>query len=500
MKKHKNLMIMGTASNVGKSIITTALCRILYKEGHNVCPFKSQNMALNSFITEDGLEMGRAQVVQAEACNLKPRVYMNPILLKPTSNSKSQVIVGGRVVKNMNSMEYSTKKEFLHEKVEEHYDIVRNNYDISILEGAGSCAEINLKDRDIVNMGMAKIADAPVILVADIDRGGVFASILGTLMLLEEDERARVKGVIINKFRGDVKLLAPGIKQLEEIIAKPILGVLPYSDVDIEDEDSITDRFKKVTENRDIKISVVRIGHMSNFTDMDILEKYPDVSLKYITDASELGDEDMIIIPGSKNTIEDLKDLKERGITEKIIRLSRKNTVIFGICGGYQMLGQRLLDPTGVESSLPEISGLGLLDMETYMEGDKITTQYRDNIISTSNFLDGTVDMAIEGYEIHQGRTTMTTVEGEDIFLGTPDNIKGVYKNNIIGTYIHGIFDNSNFTRTFLNNIRKIKGLDAIDETIDLAKYKEREFDKLAGIFKENVDMDKIYKILGLSK
>lgn len=493
MKAHKNLMIMGTASNVGKSIITTALCRILHKKDYSVCPFKSQNMALNSFITKDGLEMGRAQVVQAEACNIDPEAYMNPILLKPTTNSKSQVIVHGKVVKNMNSMEYSEKKEFLKGKVEESYNFVKNNYDISIIEGAGSCAEINLKDRDIVNMGMAEIADAPVILVADIDRGGVFASILGTLMLLEEKERERVKGVIINKFRGDVKLLEPGIKKLEEMMDKPVLGVLPYSDVDIEDEDSVTDRFKRTTEKRDISISVVRTLHMSNFTDMDILSKYPDVSLRYVNSANELGEEDIIILPGSKNTIEDLKDLKERGVAEKIIKCARKGTMIFGICGGYQMLGQRLLDPTGVESSLPEIGGMGLLDMETYMEGDKMTTQYEGAILHGEGYLEGTAGLTIKGYEIHQGRTDG---DEKNIFLRGETDIKGAYRENIIGTYIHGIFDNSEFTRTLLNNVRKIKGLDALEETIDFDQYKQQEFDKLADIFAANIDMSKIYDIL----
>jgi len=495
MKKHKNIMIMGTASNVGKSIITTALCRILYKDGYNVCPFKSQNMALNSFITADGLEMGRAQVVQAEACDIAPEAYMNPILLKPTTNRKSQVIVNGKVVKNMDSMEYSTKKDFLKEKVEENYDFIKGNYDISVIEGAGSCAEINLKDRDIVNMGMAEIADSPVVLVADIDRGGVFASILGTLMLLEEEEKERVKGIIINKFRGDVKLLEPGIVKLEEMVGKPVLGVLPYSDVDIEDEDSVTERFSKSTHDKDIKISVVRTPHMSNFTDMDVLSRYSDVALSYVNKASELGDEDIIILPGSKNTIEDLKDLKERGIAEQVIKSARKGTVIFGICGGYQMLGERLCDPTGVESSLAEIGGLGLLDMETYMEGEKMTTQYRGSIEAASEFLAGTERMTVDGYEIHQGRTTG---KEPNVFLRGETDIKGVFRDNIIGTYIHGIFDNGDFTRTFLNNVRKIKGLDAIDEVINLKEYKEREFDKLAEIFKENIDMDKVYSILNI--
>ncbi len=495
MKNHKNLMVVGTASNVGKSIITTALCRILKDRGYRVAPFKAQNMALNSYITKDGMEMGRAQVVQAEACKIDPDVHMNPILLKPTTNRKFQVIIHGKVVNNMNSMEYSEKKDFLKKKVEESYDYIKDRFDISILEGAGSCAEINLKDRDIVNMGMADIANAPVILVADIDRGGVFASILGTLMLLEEDERERVKGIIINKFRGDVSLLMPGMKKLEEMTGKKILGVLPYSNIDIEDEDSVTERFKRFEDKKEIIISVVRTPHMSNFTDMDALSKYSDVTLNYISDVSELGDEDMIILPGSKNTIEDLKYLKDRGIAEKVVRASKDGTIIFGICGGYQMLGQRLLDPTGVESALPEISGLGLLDMETYMEGDKLTVQYEGVLKAYGGIFEGLDDSLIKGYEIHQGRTTG---DEKQIFLEDKSGIKGVYSDNIIGTYIHGIFDNNEFTRGLLNNIRKNKGLDSLDEEFNFETYKDNEFNKLSKIFQENIDMEEIEEILGL--
>ncbi len=493
MKKHKNIMVQGTASSVGKSLITTALCRILYKDGYSVCPFKSQNMALNSFITEDGKEMGRAQVVQAEACGIKPEAFMNPILLKPTTDRKSQVILNGKALKNMTAREYHEFKPELKDELIKIYDTIIENYDVYVIEGAGSTAEINLKEGDIVNMGMAEIADSPVILVSDIDRGGVFASILGTLMLLEEHERERVKGIIINKFRGDVGILKPGIRQLEEIIKKPILGVVPYSDLDIEDEDSVTERFKEYKGDRDIRVSVIRINHMSNFTDLDALNVYDDVSVKYVTKAEELGNEDIIVIPGSKSTIDDLKEIKDKGIAEKIVRLAKKGTIIFGICGGYQMLGQKISDPHGIESSLPEIPGIGLLDMETVMESEKRTVQFEGEVVVDGGFLDGTKGMILKGYEIHQGITNGN--EG-NVFLKGDGCVNGAFKNNIIGTYIHGIFDNGDFTRRFLNNVRKSKGLDEIQDSINFQEFKEREFDKLAEIVKESLDMKKVYKIL----
>ncbi|WP_321329761.1 cobyric acid synthase [uncultured Ilyobacter sp.] len=493
MKKHKNIMVQGTASSVGKSLVTTALCRILYKDGYSVCPFKSQNMALNSFITEDGKEMGRAQVVQAEACGIKPEAFMNPILLKPTTDRKSQVILNGKALKNMTAREYHKFKPSLKDELIKIYSSIRENYDVSIIEGAGSTAEINLKEGDIVNMGMAEIADSPVILVSDIDRGGVFASILGTLMLLEEHERERVKGVIINKFRGDVGILKPGIRQLEKMINKPIIGVLPYSELDIEDEDSVTERFKKYSGDKDIRVSVIRINHMSNFTDLDALSVYDDVSVKYVTKAEELGNEDIIIIPGSKSTIDDLKEIKDKGIAEKIVRLAKKGTIIFGICGGYQMLGQKISDPDKIESSLLEIPGIGLLDMETVMKTDKRTVQYEGEVVVDGGYLEGTKGMTVKGYEIHQGITNGN--EG-NVFLQGNGCINGAFKDNIIGTYIHGIFDNSDFTRKFLNNIRKSKGLDEIKDSINFQEFKEREFDKLADIVRENLDMEKLYKIL----
>ncbi len=500
-KKHKNIMLLGTGSNVGKSIITAGLCRMFYQDGYKVSPFKSQNMALNSFITKDGKEMGRAQVVQAEAANIEPEAFMNPILLKPTTDRKSQVIVNGKVYRNMDAREYFAYKHNLKKDIMSAYDHIRENFDICVLEGAGSPAEINLKEDDIVNTGMAEMADSPVVLVADIDRGGVFAAIYGTIMLLEESERNRIKGVIINKFRGDKTLLTPGIEMIEKLTNVPVLGVVPFVPLGIEEEDSLgIDKYNIKKEGK-IRISVIKLKHISNFTDIDALSHYNDVSLKYVTKSSDLGNEDIIIIPGSKNTVEDMKDLIEKEINTKIIRLAKEGTVVFGICGGFQMLGQKIMDPEGLESDLKEISGLDLLNMETVMEKSKITTQYKNKIKKTSGLLTGAEGIEIKGYEIHQGYSYPASEEKNTIECIFDDEmLKGAVKDNIIGTYIHGIFDNSEFTNYFLNKVRKLKGLDNIEENFSFSEYKNREYDKLAQVLRENLDMEKIYEIMEVKR
>jgi len=509
-KNHKNIMLLGTGSNVGKSIIAAGLCRIFYQDGYSVSPFKSQNMALNSFITKDGKEMGRAQVVQAEAANIEPEAFMNPILLKPTTDRKSQVIVNGKVYKNMDAREYFAFKHNLKKDIMTAYNHIKENFDICVLEGAGSPAEINLKEDDIVNTGMAEMADSPVILVADIDRGGVFAAIYGTIMLLEESERERIKGVIINKFRGDKTLLTPGIEMIEELTKVPVLGVVPFVPLGIEEEDSLgIDKYNVKKEGK-IRISVIKLKHISNFTDIDALSHYDDVSLKYVTKSSELGDEDIIIIPGSKNTIEDMKDLIDKNINREIVRLAKKGTVIFGICGGFQIMGQKIMDPKKIESDLNEISGLDLLDIETVMETGKITTQYRGKIENASGILGGAEGMEIQGYEIHQGYSYFVNEKsdenGKDLENKTKSDIKcifgdeklkGMVKDNIVGTYIHGIFDNSKFTNHFLNEVRELKGLDKIDEDFSFSEYKNSEYNKLAKVLRENLDIRKIYEIMG---
>ena len=502
----KNLMLQGTGSSVGKSLLTAAFCRILYQDGHRVAPFKSQNMALNSFITKDGMEMGRAQVVQAEAACLEPDVLMNPILLKPTSDKKCQVILQGKVHGNMSAVEYHTFKPKLLEMIRKDYENLADNKDIVVIEGAGSPAEINLRENDLVNMCMAEIADAPVIIVGDIDRGGVFASIYGTIMLLAKEERKRVKGVIINKFRGDIEILKSGLKMLEELIYVPVLGVIPYMKLQIEDEDSLAERFRtQKYKEKPLEVAVLYLPHVSNFTDFNVFETQEDVHLRYVMGKDAIGDPDILIIPGSKNTIEDLLVVKQNGWADEIQKLHGLGKLIIGICGGYQMLGRKIYDPNKTESDVVEIDGLGLLGVDTVFELEKTTAQV-DAIISNggSVYLKGTDGLIVKGYEIHMGNTTVSQ-DFANFSMITKSLNETVSKNdgcvnesgNVIGTYIHGIFDNIEFTRTILNNVRKIKGLDSIESEIkSFSEFKEKEYNRLADIVRENVDMDKIYAII----
>lgn len=486
-------MVVGTSSGAGKSITVTALCRVLTKDGYKVSPFKSQNMALNSFVTKSGLEMGRAQVVQAYACMIEPEAYMNPILLKPTTDRKIQIIVNGKSIGNMSGIEYGKFKTSLKPEIMKSYDYIRENYDISILEGAGSPVEINIKGEDIANMKMAEMADSPVILVADIDRGGVFASIYGTIMLMSEKERARVKGVIINKFRGDIKILKSGLEEIEKLTGVPVIGVMPYTNVDIEDEDSVTERFKRFQKKKGINISVIKLKHISNFTDIDALRMVEDINIKYINSVDEMGEEDIIIIPGTKNTIDDLKELKDNGIATEIIKASKNGKVIIGICGGFQMLGEKIKDPYGIESEIKEIPGLGLLELETVMEKEKNTTQYEGKLSNCTGLLEGLEGEEIKGYEIHQGVTF-----GNESKVNDEDRIVTVVKGeNIFATYLHGIFENEKITRNILNKVRAKKGIELQMKGITFDEYREQQLDKLEKIFRENVDIDKIYEILG---
>ena len=501
----KKIMIQGTASNVGKSILVAGLCRIFKQDGYKVAPFKSQNMALNSFITKEGLEMGRAQVFQAEACGIEPTVDMNPILLKPSGNYKSQVIVRGKVVKNLESNEYHKYKPELAKYLKNIFEELNNKYDVVVMEGAGSPAEINLKENDIANMGMAEIANAPVIIVGDIDRGGVFASIVGTMFLLTEQERSRVKGVIINKFSGKKELLDSGIKMLEEIIKVPVLGVIPYSDLKIEDEDSVTNRFKNKGTKNDINIEIIRTPHMSNFTDFNIFETQSDVSIRYVNYGEALSNPDIVILPGSKSTIEDLKYIRESGLENQIKELNKRGKLVFGICGGYQMLGKKIKDPYHIEGDIDEYDGIGLLDIETIFEKEKTTTQVEATICNNLNgYMRNLSSKIVRGYEIHMGITYISN---------RMNNMNQIYKRldedvnylegsinkdgNVVGTYIHGIFDEIDFTRSLLNNIREDKGLEKIDTNItSFHDFKQNEYDKLANLLRENLDLDKIYEIL----
>ncbi|MCX7708622.1 MAG: cobyric acid synthase [Clostridia bacterium] len=505
-KKAKCIMVQGTASSVGKSLITAGLCRIFKQDGYRVAPFKSQNMALNSFITTEGKEMGRAQVVQAEAAGIEPSVEMNPVLLKPTTDKKAQVIIKGEVYKNMSAVEYHNFKPQLAEMVKEVYEGLANKNEIIVIEGAGSPAEINLRENDIVNMGMAELADAPVILVGDIDKGGVFASLAGTMLLLTEAEKARVKGVVINKFRGDTEILKPGLKMLEDIIKVPVLGVLPYTKLNIEDEDSLAERFssKGTKEEGKIDVAVVKLPHISNFTDFNALENIQDVQVRYVSDAKAVGQPDLIILPGSKNTIEDLLFVRKTGIEAEIMKLHREGTMIFGVCGGYQMLGNEICDPHHTESSLGSIQGIGLLNTKTVFRPHKVTTQVAAKICDDSGLMQGLKNTILNGYEIHMGETEFG--EGcipylviQSVLGNKRQSIDGVRnkKADVFGSYIHGIFDNMEFTAGLMNNLRRKKGLEEKTESYQSFKeFKEAQYDQLAEMLRSHLDMQKIYEIL----
>lgn len=485
------IMVQGTASSVGKSILVTALCRIFKQDGFTVCPYKSQNMSLNSYITLDGKEMGRAQVLQAYAAGLEPEVYMNPILLKPTTDKKCQVIVKGKVFCNSSAQEYHNMKLEFSDMLKKDFLEIEKNFEIIVMEGAGSPAEINLRDRDIVNMGMAELVDAPVVLVGDIDKGGVFAALAGTMLLLEDNEKERVKGTIINKFRGDLEILKPGLKMIEDIIKVPCLGVVPNFYLQLEDEDGAVEFNKKAT--KEIDIAVIKLPHISNFTDFDALKIEEDVSVRFITSVEEFGHPDLLIIPGSKNTIEDLLILRKSGLEEEIKLFGKKGMVI-GICGGYQMLGKVILDPHEVETSLMTIEGMKLLDIDTLFEQEKVTTRVEAELNNKK----------IYGYEIHMGVSTygeaveplfnIKTKNGEMVnYSDGAINKEG----NVMGTYIHGIFDGIPFREKILNTIRWQKGLKT-KEAKTYESLREKELDKLADIVRNSIDMKKIYEIINL--
>lgn len=489
---HRNIMVLGTASSAGKSLITTALCRVFFEDGYKVSPFKSQNMSLNSFVTKDGLEMGRAQVVQAEACGIEPQIFMNPILLKPNSNNGSQIILHGKAIGNMNAIDYFAFRKNLKAEIEKTYEYIKNNFDICVIEGAGSPAEINLKKDDIVNTGMAKIAGAPCILVADIDKGGVFASIYGTIMLLEEDERALIKGIVINKFRGDVKILEPGLKMLEDLVKVPVLGVMPFIQHNVEDEDRVSDKLKEIHGNGQIKVGVIHLPYMSNFNDFDPLKMYSDITLHFIDNPSDLDTVDMIIIPGSKNTIKDMLFLRNNGFEGKLSELKTKGKIIFGICGGLQMLGRLIKDPLGLEGDLLEIKGLGFLDLETTMEATKKTKQFIGKTSANIEVFNMPEDLEIKGYEIHQGITS----GNEKVFLkNTAENL-GYFNENVIGTYIHGILDEGDFLPIIIEYLKEQKNIHTEKELNSFKEFKEIEYKKLAQVTRNSLDFHKIYQIM----
>ena len=479
----KKLMVLGTCSNAGKSLIAAGLCRILKNRGYKVAPYKSQNMALNSFITEDGLEMGRAQVVQAEAAGVKPDVRMNPILLKPNSDTGSQIILHGEVYGNYTAALYYEEKEFFEREAVKALEELERDFDYIIMEGAGSASEINLKSKDIVNMGLAKKVDAPVIIVGDIDRGGVFGALAGTMLLFDDEERELVKGVIINKFRGNIDILKPGLEMIEDIIQRPVLGVVPYMEVDIDDEDSLSMKEKGSKVSGFIDIVVIRTPRISNFTDFNAFGQFEGVGVRYVKSPREIGDPDMIIIPGTKSTMGDLKWLRETGMETRIQKHVSKGKPVFGICGGYQMLGQYLKDEHGVEGG-GEMKGIGLLPHSTEFSESKTRKSQIGKLANVNGIFKGLSGMEYEGYEIHMGIS--------------PGFGNIINEGNVYGTYIHGIFDRSEISTEIINSLMKSKGIEiSHKDVIDMDKYKEKQYEILAENLEKAIDVDKLLAVLG---
>ena len=487
----KVIMVQGTMSNAGKSLLVAGLCRIFKQDGYRVAPFKSQNMALNSFITEEGLEMGRAQVMQAEAAGIKPLVCMNPILLKPTNHVGSQVIVNGEVLGNMKARDYFAYKKQLLPDIKKAFRKLEEVADIIVIEGAGSPAEINLKENDIVNMGMARLVDAPVLLVGDIDRGGVFAQLLGTLMLLEEEELAIVKGLIINKFRGDKSILDPGIEMLEKKGGIPVTGVIPYMELSLEDEDSLTERFSH-KEKGNIDLAVIRYPRISNFTDFHVFEQIEGVSVRYVTSVQELHQPDLIFLPGSKNTMGDLKWMRQNGLEAAVKKLSEE-IPIFGICGGYQMLGNQIFDRDSVEEG-GSIRGMELLLIETSLEKEKMRSQVQGVINTIPGIFSELSGRSYTGYEIHMGQTRY-----EEDLSGNIDEKVVVTgeRENIYGSYVHGLFDCGNIASVMVEALARKKGISMKTRTdMDYQRFKESQYDKLADTLREYLNMEEIYGML----
>ena len=530
----KCIMIQGTMSGAGKSLLCTALCRIFRQDGYRTAPFKSQNMALNSYVTAAGLEMGRAQVVQAEAAGTEPDVRMNPVLLKPCSDTGSQVIVGGKVRGQMPASEYYQYKKKLIPEILEAYRSLAAEYDIIVIEGAGSPAEINLREDDIVNMGLAELVDAPVLLAGDIDRGGVFAQLYGTVALLEEKERKRIRGLIINKFRGDEEILRPGLRQIEDFTGIPVLGVVPWVRAEIDDEDSLSPRLSGrgirafpagngISENgtsdggeiKPVDIAVIRLPRISNFTDFAPLEQHPLLSVRYVDRPEKLGDPDLLILPGTKSTISDLLWLRQSGLEAAVLKRASAGVPVLGICGGFQMLGEEIRDPEGVESGdlaseagqetgQERLRGMGLLPCVTVFSPEKTLTRVRASAWEGPFY-----GAAIEGYEIHMGETVILHKAGGAVPFSVlqreetgRDSAGGVHEGcrqgNVFGTYLHGLFDSGEMTEKLAKWLCRRKGIEAAPISVQSWKaFKEQQYDLLADALRKALDMEALYRIIG---
>lgn len=490
MEKLRPIMFAGTGSDVGKSVIAAAFCRIFLQDGYHPAPFKAQNMALNSFATPEGLEIGRAQAVQAEAAGIPCHTDMNPLLLKPTTDKVAQVVLNGKPYGNQSAYQYFKKegRDVLRNAVNDAFDRLEKRFNPIVMEGAGSVSEINLRETDIVNLPMAIHAGADVILVADIDRGGVFASVYGSIMLMTEEERKHTKGILINKFRGDMRLFESGVKIIEDLCGIPVIGVVPYyKDIYIEEEDSVMLQTKNLQASHDkVNVAVILLRHLSNFTDFNMLERDPRVHLYYTNNTDEIEKADIILIPGSKSTLSDLYELRRNGVAQSIVKAHKDGATVMGICGGYQMMGQEVCDPLHVEGSIERLPGLGLLPISTEMQGEKVTRQVQ------FSFLDS--ESSCEGYEIHMGTTVPIEGTKENplnrLTDGTTD---GFYLNRkCFGTYIHGILDNGAFIDFLLEPYAEKLS----SEPFDFKAYKEEQYNKLADHVRKNVNMDLVYKIL----
>lgn len=492
MSRAKSIMIQGTMSGAGKSLLCAALCRIFAQDGWRTVPFKSQNMALNSFVTRDGLEIGRAQAVQAQAAGVEPDVRMNPVLLKPCSDVGSQVIVLGEVRGQMPAREYFRYKKQLFPEILAAYDSLAVENDVIVVEGAGSPAEINLRADDIVNMGLAQRVDAPVLLAGDIDRGGVFAQLYGTVALLQPEEQERIAGLVINKFRGDLEILRPGLAMLEEKTGKPVLGVVPYLHVDVDDEDSLAPWLEQQGAHKPLDAAVIRLPRMSNFTDFTPLEAHPQIGVRYVDEARLLASPDLVILPGTKSTIDDLLWLRQSGLEAAVQELASQGTPILGVCGGYQMLGGMLHDPDGVERSEPgSVRGMGLLPVETTFIGQKHRRQVK--AVVSAEALAGA---ELEGYEIHMGRTEARGAPFCVLDNGRPD---GCAQGNVWGTYLHGLFDSGALTSKLAELLCRRKGLRLeLAQPLSHAAY-QQQFDLLAEGVRQALDMEQIYRIMEMA-
>ena len=497
----KVVMLQGTGSSVGKSLLVTGFCRVFTQDGYRVAPFKAQNMSRNSGVTPEGLEIGRAQVAQAQAAGIEPEVEMNPVLIKPEGNATAQLVSMGKMAGKLQADEYITRREALWKNIKDSLDSLRSRFDIVVIEGAGSPAEINLRAGDIVNMAVALYADAPVFIIGDIDKGGVFASLYGTNALISDDERALVKGFIINKFRGDASLLGSGLNQLKQLTGIAVIGVVPYfTDVYVPEEDTPMEarRSDSGSGGDHVEIAVIGLPRIANFDEFDPLARIGGVRLRYVREVSDFGDPDLVILPGSKMTVADLEFVRRSGIERQIRRHLWNSRALMGVCAGLQMLGNTIRDPLGIESDRPEVSGLGILDIDTEFMGEKVTVRTDASVVADRGILAGASGVRVSGYEIHVGVSESGGSATRALKSIQSDRAVGYLDNTgrVLGTYIHDLFKNEEFSRRVVNNLARIKGIELMAEPALFSQ--DTEFDKLSAHLRRHIDFAAVYESMGL--